>query len=65
MLVLVLNAGSSSVKYQLMNPETAEVLASGLCERIGIDGRLVHEANDEKLKETKQCLHIKRQSSLF
>ena len=34
-----------------MNPQTSEVLASGLCERIGIDGRLVHEANDEKTKK--------------
>ncbi len=50
MLVLVLNAGSSSLKYQLMNPETAEVKATGLCERIGIDGKLVHEANDKKIK---------------
>ena len=51
MLVFILNAGSSSLKYQLMNPETTEVLASGLCERIGIDGRLVHEANDHKTKK--------------
>lgn len=51
MLVLVLNAGSSSLKYQLMNPETAEVKATGLCERIGIDGRLVHEAKGHKLKK--------------
>ena len=51
MLVFILNAGSSSLKYQLMNPETTEVLASGLCERIGIDGRLVHEANDCKTKK--------------
>lgn len=51
MLVLVLNAGSSSLKYQLMNPENAEVKATGLCERIGIDGRLVHEANGQKTKE--------------
>ena len=51
MLVLVLNAGSSSLKYQLMNPETTEVKASGLCERIGIDGRLVHEANEHKTKK--------------
>jgi len=51
MLVFILNAGSSSLKYQLMNPETSEVLASGLCERIGIDGRLVHEANDKKIKK--------------
>ena len=51
MLVLVLNSGSSSLKYQLMNPKTSEVSASGLCERIGIDGRLVHEANGNKIKQ--------------
>ena len=43
MLVFILNAGSSSLKYQLMNPTTKEVLAVGLCERIGIDGILKHE----------------------
>ncbi|MAD41642.1 MAG: acetate kinase [Arcobacter sp.] len=43
MLVFILNAGSSSLKYQLMNPLTKEVLAVGLCERIGIDGVLKHE----------------------
>lgn len=42
MNVLVINAGSSSLKYQLMNPETGDVTAKGLCERIGIDGRLTH-----------------------
>ncbi|MBQ3211752.1 MAG: acetate kinase [Oscillospiraceae bacterium] len=42
MKILVINAGSSSLKYQLMDPETREVLAKGLCERIGIDGRLKH-----------------------
>ena len=43
MNILVINAGSSSLKYQLMNPETGEVTAKGLCERIGIDGRLTHK----------------------
>ncbi|MGE4461538.1 MAG: acetate/propionate family kinase [Arcobacter sp.] len=43
MLVFILNAGSSSLKYQLMNPVSKEVLAVGLCERIGIDGVLKHE----------------------
>ena len=43
MKVLVINAGSSSLKYQLMDPQTREVLAKGLCERIGIDGRLTHK----------------------
>ena len=42
MNVLIINAGSSSLKYQLMNPETGDVSAKGLCERIGIDGRLNH-----------------------
>ncbi|MDC0932932.1 acetate kinase [Arcobacteraceae bacterium] len=51
MLVFILNAGSSSLKYQLMNPVTQETLAVGLCERIGIDGVLKHEFGDnQKLK---------------
>ncbi len=41
MKVLAVNAGSSSLKYQLIDSETSEVLAKGLCERIGIDGHLV------------------------
>ena len=50
MNILVINAGSSSLKYQLMDPETQVVLAKGLCERIGIDGRLTHKvpAKDSK-----------------
>ena len=43
MNVLVINAGSSSLKYQLMDPDTGAVSAKGLCERIGIDGRLTHK----------------------
>ncbi len=43
MNVLVINAGSSSLKYQLMDPDTNTVYAKGLCERIGIDGRLTHK----------------------
>ena len=50
MLVFILNAGSSSLKYQLMNPIIKKVLASGICERIGIDGVLTHTFNDKKLK---------------
>ncbi len=42
MKVLVINCGSSSLKYQLIDSQTEQALASGLCERIGIDGRLVH-----------------------
>ena len=43
MNVLVINCGSSSLKYQLINSDTEDVLAKGLCERIGIDGRLVYQ----------------------
>lgn len=42
MKVLVINCGSSSLKYQLIDSETEQALAVGICERIGIDGRLVH-----------------------
>ena len=42
MKILVINAGSSSLKYQLIDMETEAVLAKGLCERIGIDGHLKH-----------------------
>lgn len=51
MNILVINAGSSSLKYQLMDPDTGVVTAKGLCERIGIDGRLNHKAiaADKKL----------------
>ena len=51
MNVLVINAGSSSLKYQLMNPETGDVAAKGLCERIGIDGRLTHKVEGKKIEK--------------
>ena len=43
MKILVVNAGSSSLKYQLFDMETGEVLAKGNCERIGIDGVVTHK----------------------
>jgi len=43
MKILIINAGSSSLKYQFMDSESGEVFAKGLCERIGIDGRLTHK----------------------
>lgn len=55
MKVLVVNAGSSSLKYQLFNTNSGEVLAKGNCERIGIDGsRLIHKISgkDDYIKET-------------
>ena len=51
MKILVINAGSSSLKYQLMDSATHDVLAKGLCERIGIDGRLTHKVPSKDLKE--------------
>ena len=52
MNVLVINCGSSSLKYQLINSDTKEVLAKGLCERIGIDGSAItHQpAGKDKIK---------------
>jgi len=52
MKVLVVNAGSSSLKYQLFDTASESVLAKGICERIGIDGRLEHRKGEdgEKLK---------------
>lgn len=50
MKVLVINCGSSSLKYQLIDSETEQALAVGICERIGIDGRLNHNpAGGEKI----------------
>ena len=51
MNILVINAGSSSLKYQLMDPETGKVFAKGLCERIGLDGKFTYKPQVEG-KET-------------
>ena len=48
MLIFVLNAGSSSLKYQLINAETSNLIASGIVERIGIDGILKHVVSENK-----------------
>ena len=54
MNVLVINCGSSSLKFQLINSESEQVLAKGLCERIGIDGSLTYQpAGGEKVKSDK------------
>ena len=51
MKVLVINAGSSSLKYQLIDMSSSEVMAKGLCERIGLEGSLLtHQAKGEKNK---------------
>ncbi len=51
MKILVINAGSSSLKYQLINMDDQSVMAKGLCERIGIDGKLTHSKGDEKFQK--------------
>ena len=54
MNVLVINCGSSSLKFQLINAESEEVLAKGICERIGIEGRLTYQPEGgEKVKSDK------------
>ena len=59
MNVLVINCGSSSLKYQLIDSDTEAVLAKGLCERIGIDGRLVYQkaGNDKEITEASRPTH--------
>ncbi len=50
MKVLVINCGSSSLKYQLIDMENESVMAKGLCERIGIEGsKLTHKANGKEM----------------
>ena len=51
MKVLVINAGSSSLKYQLMDTENDKVITKGLCERIGIDGRHTNKTDGKKYVE--------------
>ncbi len=53
MKILVLNAGSSSLKYQLLDMENEEVMAKGVCGRIGIDGEIEHKRADGKRYEEK------------
>ena len=57
MNILVINAGSSSLKYQLLNPETGVLLAKGLCERIGIDGKFTYKPQVEG-KETLDAVDV-------
>ena len=59
MNVLVINCGSSSLKYQLINSDTEAVLAKGLCERIGIDGRLTYQKAglDKEITEAPMPTH--------
>lgn len=56
MKVLVINCGSSSLKYQLIDSETEAVMAKGLCERIGIDGRLTHKPTGKDKYESTDAM---------
>ncbi len=49
MKILVINAGSSSMKYQLIDMNGEKMMAKGLCERIGIDGRFTHKTADGRV----------------
>ena len=49
MKILVINAGSSSLKYQLIETDTEAVLAKGVCERIGLDGSLLNHSGKKKV----------------
>lgn len=59
MNVLVINCGSSSLKYQVIHSDSEEVLAKGICERIGIDGRLVYQpkGGEKEVTETAMPTH--------
>lgn len=59
MNVLVINCGSSSLKYQLINSDTEAVLAKGICERIGLDGRLVYQltGSDKEITDAAMPTH--------
>ena len=63
MKVLVINAGSSSLKYQLLDPDTKEVLAKGLCERIGIDGHIKPPPGRMSMMQTATCRTMRLPSS--
>ena len=65
MNVLVINCGSSSLKFQMIKSATREVMASGICERIGIDGRLTYQkegadkvTTDESMPTHKQAIQM-------
>ena len=59
MNVLVINCGSSSLKYQVIHSESEEVLAKGICERIGIDGRIVYQpkGGEKEITESPMPTH--------
>ena len=56
MNILVINCGSSSLKFQLIDSDTEKCIAKGLCERIGIDGRLVYEPKNGEKEVTEAAM---------
>lgn len=60
MKILIINSGSSSLKYQLFNTDTEAILAKGVCERIGIDGKLTHSVpgKDKYEADVKMATHL-------
>ncbi len=56
MKVFVVNAGSSSLKYQLIDMDNEQVLAKGLCERIGVTGAITHKAADGRVYEAETAM---------
>ncbi|MBQ1370489.1 MAG: acetate kinase, partial [Clostridia bacterium] len=50
MKILVINCGSSSLKYQLIDMNDESTIASGLCERVGLDGKITAKAKGQKVK---------------
>ena len=62
MKILVINCGSSSLKYQLIDMDGEKVLCKGLCERIGMESSMItHEANGTKAKSISSCRNHRSQ----
>ncbi|RDU22901.1 acetate/propionate family kinase [Anaerosacchariphilus polymeriproducens] len=62
MNILVVNCGSSSLKFQLIDSNTEEVLAKGICERIGIDGRIVYQKGEGEKEVTDSPMPTHKQA---
>ena len=62
MNVLVINCGSSSLKFQMIKSDTKEVMASGICERIGIDGRLTYKTEAAGKTVTEMAMPTHKQA---
>ncbi len=56
MKIFVVNAGSSSLKYQLIDMETEQVVAKGICERIGVSGEITHKAADGRVYKAETAM---------